>query len=186
MFLHCFFFVFFFVNFCSYSLGLPSIIDYFVNIIFYQIFRISFIQFILLISPRNTVPDFQSALNRGIPLHLPNFWNHRTVFVGWSTIHLILELSVLRRLVTYFTASVLSALQYSSKGILWIGSLFDQIENVLILGLRGIIFDSLNRLNVIYILIWHHLLLSVLGATAASSSSFHLYLWLRVIAIVSL
>lgn len=179
MFLHNFFFRFFFVNFLSNSLGLSSIINYFFHIIFNQILRLTFTKFILLVSPRNTISDFQSALYWSISLHLP-FWNHWGVFVVWCTTHLILEFSVLSRLVTYFTVFVFAYFQNSSEGILRIGSLFDQIENIL--GLWSIIFDSLNRLNVIYILIRHHLLLSVRITT---STSFHLNLGLLLIRIVS-
>jgi len=184
MFLHTFFLWFFFMYFLSNSLGLASIKNYFFHIIFNQIFGFTFTKFILLISPRNAISDFQFVLNWSISLHLPTFWNHRGIFVVTS--HLILEFSVLRRLVTYFTGFELgSCVQLnSSKGILRIASLFDQIENIL--GLRSIIFYSLNRLNVIYILVRHHLLLSVHSATATSSSSFHLNLWLLLIRILSL
>jgi len=181
MFLHCFLFTFFFLNFLSHSLGLTSIINNFFHIIFNKISGITFTQFILLISPRNTI-SFQFALHWSISLHLPTFWNHWCIFIVWNT---ILEFSVLRRLMTNITAFVFSSFQtYASEGILRIGSLLYQIENIL--GLRRLIFDSLNRLNVIYILIRHHLLLSVRGTTANSSTSFHLNLWLLLIRILSL
>jgi hypothetical protein len=61
------------------------------------------------------------------------------------------EVSVLRRLVTYFPVSPASDLD-SFEGILRIGSLFDQIENVF--SLRGIILDSLNGLDVVYVFVW--------------------------------
>ena len=102
----------------------------------------------------------------------------------WSTTHLILEISVLRWLVTYLTVSVLASFQDSSKGVLRIASLFYQVEYILALG--SILLDSLNRLNVIDILFRHHLLLSVHSTTSDSSTSFHLYRRLLLIGISSL
>jgi hypothetical protein len=98
--------------------------------------------------------------------------------------HLILEISVLRWLMANFTGFMSAAFEDSSKGILRIGSLFDQVENIL--AWCSILFDSLNRLNVIYILVRHHDLLSVRCTASASSTSFHLYRWLLVIWISSL
>lgn len=163
---------------------MTTIVNNFVYVIFYQILWLSFAKFILLISPRNAISDLQFALNWGISLHLPTFLNHRGVFVVWSTTHLILEISVLRWLVTYLTVSVLASFQDSSKGVLRIASLFYQVEYILALG--SILLDSLNRLNVIYILFRHHLLLSVHSTTSDSSTSFHLYRRLLLIGISSL